>query len=66
LTCAHTHEVEVQYGFLGGLRPNWVGSNDTFLVRVYTTLGQNNELFGTQVFRLPIQMLFAYMVDIDL
>jgi len=66
LICAKTHEVEVQYGFLGGLRPNWVSSSDTFLVRVFTTAGQNNELFGTHVFRLPIQMLFAYMVDIDL
>jgi hypothetical protein len=66
LNCKKKHEVEVQYGLLGGLRPNWVGSNDTFLVRIFTTAGQKNELFGTHVFRLPIQMLFAYMVDIDL
>ena len=28
--------------------------------------GFKNDLFGTQVFRLPISMLFAYMVDFDL
>ncbi|HEX4337415.1 MAG TPA: hypothetical protein VH062_15975 [Polyangiaceae bacterium] len=64
--CVATHEVEVQYGILAGFRPNWVSSNDTFLLRVYTTLGQNNQLFGTQVFRQPLQLLFAYMVDFAL
>jgi hypothetical protein len=64
--CKHRWSAEVQYGFLAGMRPNWVGSNDTFLLRVYTTLGQKNDLFGTQTFRLPLQFLFAYMVDIDL
>lgn len=64
--CKRKYEIEVQYGILAGYRPNWVGSSDTFLMRVFTTAGQKNELFGTQVFRMPLQLLFAYMVDIDL
>jgi hypothetical protein len=64
--CVHTHELEVQYGVLAGFRPNWVNSSDTFLMRAYTTYGQKNELFGTQIFRQPLQILFAYMVDFDL
>ncbi len=64
--CKRTYEFEAQYGILMGFRPNWVGSNDTFLLRAYTTLGQKNDLFGTQVFRQPLQLLFAYMVDFDL
>ena len=66
LTCYGTHEFEFHYGIIAGLRPNWVSSNDTFIFRAYTTYGLNNDLFGTQVFRQPIQLLFAYMVDIDL
>ena len=66
LLCYGTHEFEFHYGILAGLRPNWVASSDTFLFRAYTTWGLNNKLFGTQVFRQPIQLLFAYMVDIDL
>lgn len=66
LVCYGTHEFEFHYGIIAGLRPNWVGSNDTFLFRAYATWGLDNKLFGTQVFRQPIQLLFAYMVDIDL
>lgn len=66
IPCVHTHEGEFHYGVLAGLRPNWVNSSDTFLFRAYTTWGMKNDLFGTQVFRQPIQLLFAYMVDIDL
>ena len=66
VVCVSTHEFEFHYGVLAGLRPNWVNSSDTFLMRVYTTYGQKNQLFGTQVFRQPIQLLFAYMVDFDL
>ncbi len=66
LVCYGTHEFEFHYGIIAGLRPNWVSSNDTFLFRAYTTYGLKNDLFGTQVFRQPIQLLFAYMVDIDL
>jgi hypothetical protein len=64
--CTHTHEGEFHYGILAGFQPNWVNSTDTFLFRAYTTWGMKNDLFGTQVFRQPIQLLFAYMVDIDL
>lgn len=66
IPCVHTHEFEFHYGILAGLNPNWVVSRDTFLVRIYTTYGLNNQLFGTHVFRAPIQILAAYMVDIDL
>lgn len=66
LKCSHVHEFEFQYGILAGLRPNWTASPDTFLIRAYTTYGFHNQLFGTQVFRAPIQILVAYMVDIDL
>ncbi len=65
LVCAQTHEFEFQYGILAGMRPNWVNSADTLLLRAYTTLGLKNDLFGTQAFRLPLQILAAYMVDID-
>jgi hypothetical protein len=63
--CQKKHEFEFQYGIIAGLQPNWVGSTDTLLIRAFTTYGLGNELFGTQVFRQPIQLLFAYMVDID-
>jgi hypothetical protein len=64
--CDTVHEFEFHYGIIAGLRPNWTVSPDTFLIRAYTTYGLNNKLFGTQVFRAPIQILVAYMVDIDL
>jgi hypothetical protein len=66
LECFGVHEFEFHYGIIAGLRPNWVSSSDTLLFRAYTTLGLGNKLFGTQVFRQPLQLLFAYMVDIDL
>jgi hypothetical protein len=67
LSCYNTHEFEFHYGIIAGLRPNWVSSNDTFLFRAYAAWGlDDRKLFGTQVFRQPIQILFAYMVDIDL
>jgi hypothetical protein len=66
LTCVGTHEFEFHYGVLAGLRPNWVNSTDLFLFRAFTTYGLNNALFGTQAFRQPLQLLFAYMVDFDL
>lgn len=64
--CVERYEFEFHYGVLAGLRPNWVDSSDIFLIRAYTTWGLNNKLFGVQTFRQPIQLLFAYMVDIDL
>jgi hypothetical protein len=66
VTCVGTHEFEFHYGMIAGLRPNWVGSSDTLLFRAYATWGLNNPLFGTQTFRQPLQLLFAYAVDIDL
>lgn len=65
VTCDVKHEFEFHYGIIAGLRPNWTVSPDTFLIRIYTTYGLKNNLFGTQVFRAPIQILVAYMVDID-
>jgi hypothetical protein len=64
--CREKYEFEFHYGVIAGLRPNWTVAPDTFLIRVYTAYGLNNKLFGTQVFRQPIQILVAYMVDIDL
>jgi hypothetical protein len=64
--CKEVHEFEFHYGIIAGLRPNWTVAPDVFLIRAYTTWGLNNKLFGTQVFRQPIQILVAYMVDIDL
>jgi hypothetical protein len=66
IRCVERYEFEFHYGILAGIRPNWVNSSDTFLFRGYTTWGLDNKLFGTQTFRQPIQLLFAYMVDIDL
>jgi hypothetical protein len=60
------YEFELQYGLIAGTRPNWVTSTDTLLIRAFTTAGLKNDLFGTQVFRYPLQILVAYMVDIDL
>lgn len=65
VACEDKYEFEFQYGIIAGLQPNWVSSTDTFLFRAFTTYGLSNELFGTHVFRQPIQLLFAYMVDID-
>lgn len=65
-TCVRAYEFEFQYGILAGIRPNWVDSSDLFLVRAYTTAGLKNELFGTHLFRYPLQLLVAYMVDVDL
>lgn len=64
LPCVVKHEFSFQYGFLAGMRPNWVANSDTLLVRVYTTAGLKDNLFGTQAFRLPLQILVAYMVDV--
>jgi hypothetical protein len=62
--CVRRYEPELQYGVLAGLRPLWVGSMDVLLVRAYTTFGFDNELFGLHLFRAPLQLLVAYMVDI--
>jgi len=66
VTCSEKYEFEFHYGIIGGLRPNWTVAPDVLLIRAYTTYGLPNTLFGTQVFRAPIQILVAYMVDIDL
>jgi len=66
IRCIGTYEFEFQYGILAGTRPSWVSSNDTLLIRAYTTWGLDNDLFGTHTFRQPLQILVAYMVDIDL
>jgi hypothetical protein len=65
VVCNEKYEFEFQYGIIAGLQPNWVTSTDTLLVRAYTTYGLSNELFGTHVFKIPLQLLVAYMVDID-
>lgn len=58
-------ETDVHYGFLAGTSPDWISSNDTFLVRIYTTYGLDNDLFGTHTFHAPIQVVVGYQADID-
>jgi hypothetical protein len=66
LPCEKVREWELHYGFIGGIRTNWVTSTDVFLTRVYTTYGFDNELFGVHLFGMPIQLLFAYQMDVEL
>jgi hypothetical protein len=66
IPCWHKYEIEFQYGVLAGLRPNWNDAGDTLLIRVFSTYGLDNSLFGTHTFRQPIQILVAYMADIEL
>lgn len=66
IPCQEVRQWDFQYGFIGGIRTNWVNSSDVFLVRVYTAFGTDKKnLFGTHTFGLPIQLLFAYSVDVD-
>lgn len=65
--CVQTHEFELHYGILAGMRPNWITSSDTFLIRTYGAWGlDSKKLFGTHTFGQPWQLLVAYMADIDL
>jgi hypothetical protein len=66
IPCHRVYEFEFHYGILAGLRPNWGDGDDTFLVRAYATWGLNNTLFGTHTFRQPLQILVAYMANIEL
>lgn len=66
IPCERGYEFEFHYGIVAGLRPNWVDTGDTFLVRAYATWGLDNRLFGTQAFRQPLQLLVAYMAEIEL
>lgn len=66
IPCEEVREWEPQYGIIGGITTSWVTSSDVFLVRAYTTYGLHNDLFGTHLFGFPIQLLFAYQMDIDL
>lgn len=66
IPCDRVHEFEFHYGVLAGLRPNWIRGADTLLVRAYATWGEQNRLFGTQAFRQPLQILVAYMAELDL
>jgi hypothetical protein len=56
-------EWEFHYGVLAGAQVG-PGNRDTVLLRVYTTLGQDEGLFGTQAFRAPIQIVFGYQANI--
>ncbi len=67
IPCSRRYELEIHYGILGGLRPNWNDHGaDVFLIRAYATWGLHNDLFGTQAFRQPLELLVAYMAEIDL
>jgi hypothetical protein len=66
IPCDRRYEAELHYGLVAGLRPNWNDASDALLIRAYATWGLDNKLFGTQAFRLPLQLLVAYQADIDL
>ena len=63
--CEEQREWEVQYGFLGGLRPNWIAGADLLLLRIYTTYGLDNALFGTHLFGAPLSILMGYQLDVE-
>jgi hypothetical protein len=55
-------EWEVHYGVLAGTQtgPN---NDDTVLLRVYTTLGQDEDLMGVHAYRAPIQVVLGYQAS---
>jgi hypothetical protein len=66
VACRRKYEAEFHYGILAGLRPSWGAGDDTLLVRIYAAWGLDNPLFGTHAFRQPLQILVAYMANIEL
>jgi len=66
LACDEVREVEVHYGLAGGHRGNWISPHDTLLLRVYTTWGLGEDLFGNHLIRLPLHLQLAYLVEVEL
>jgi hypothetical protein len=66
IPCHRRYEFEFHYGVLAGLRPSWGAGTDTLLLRIFAAWGLDNRLFGTHSFRQPLQILVAYMANIEL
>jgi hypothetical protein len=67
IRCERVYEPELHYGLLAGIRPSWDGGNDTLLLRAYAAWGlDGRRLFGTHLFKQPLQILVAYMANIEL
>lgn len=66
--CRREYELELHYGIVLGLRPRWGEARgaDTLLLRVYAAWGLNAPLFGNHVLHAPIEILVAYVANIDL
>ncbi len=60
-----TRQGELQYGVFMGTSPQWSTTEHVFLMRIYTTLGFDNQLMGIHPFRAPIQFILGYQVEID-
>jgi hypothetical protein len=65
IPCVRSYEFELSYGVLAGWRPGLTETSDVLFVRALTTLGLRNELFGTHALGAPLQLLFAYMFNIE-
>jgi len=67
IPCEREYEPELHYGLLAGIRPSWYGGNDALLVRVYASWGlDEHRLFGTHLFGQPLQILVAYIANLEL
>jgi len=66
--CRREYEPELHYGIVAGLRPRWGEAEgaDTLLVRVYAAWGLDTGSFGNHVLHAPIEILVAYMANIEL
>ncbi|HVW29317.1 MAG TPA: hypothetical protein VHC69_28315 [Polyangiaceae bacterium] len=65
--CRRRYEAELHYGFVAGLQPGWGGGTDTLLVRAYAAWGlDEGRLFGTHAFHQPLEILVAYIANIEL
>ncbi|HVU03724.1 MAG TPA: hypothetical protein VHE30_18325 [Polyangiaceae bacterium] len=64
--CRKRHELEFHYGVVGGICPGWGHGDDALLLRVYTSWGLDERLFGTHPFGQPIQIQVGYEASIPL
>lgn len=64
--CRRLHELEVQYGVVGGICPGWGHGQDALLLRVYAAFGLGEPLFGTHAFGAPLQIQVAYQANVEL
>jgi hypothetical protein len=65
--CRRRYEGELHYGVVAGIQPSWGGGNDTLIVRAYAAWGlDERRLFGTHTFHQPLQILVAYIANIEL